>query len=109
METYILICLDEVKYIVQKAYAKLQVTQQEENAQITQILGSFRSNHDTGRYWMNLDEFLSETGQVPVFDWHNYTTVTSTILEISKGLGVDQEVVAEILKDQGIQENRVYI
>jgi len=108
METYILLCLNETKYIVQKAYAKLQVTQQEEHMQVTQILGAFRAD-DTGRYWMELDEFLSKTGQVPVFDWHNYATTTATILEISEGLGVDEEVVAEILKDQGIMENPVYI
>ncbi|MDP6587438.1 MAG: hypothetical protein QF535_22515 [Anaerolineales bacterium] len=108
METYILICLDEVKYFVHKADAKLQVTQQTENSQVTQILGTFRAP-DYGKYWLGLDEFLAKTGQVPVFDWHNYATTTSTILELSKGLGVDQEVVAEILKDQGIMENTVYI
>lgn len=104
METYILICLDDTKYIVTKAYARLQVTQQTEKAQVTQVIGSFRAS-DTGRYWMGLDEFLSQTGVVPVFDWHNYATVTATIREISAGLGLSFEDGSEILAEQGIEEH----
>ena len=59
--TYHLICLDTpsgYKWFMQKHYAQLGVTEQEEKGKITNIGGIIEAP-DNGCYWMPLDKYLT--------------------------------------------------
>jgi len=104
METYILICLDGFKWIVQKAYADLLVNQHSEGMQVTNIAGVFNAPCN-GKYWESFESFLGTYGQVPAFKWVNMPD--SVAREISDGLGMNRETVNELLEAQGFPQPRV--
>jgi len=59
--TYHLICLDlpgGYKWIMQKHYANLQVTEDREGGKVCNI-GGFITAPDNGCYWQSLDEYLT--------------------------------------------------
>ena len=94
METYILLCLDGHHWIARKWYADLQVTQQTERAQITNIAGAFRAR-GCGKYWVDFSELLAPSKKVPEFLWLNMPD--SAAREIAKGLGMDKAAVKAII------------